>query len=195
MTYAELKAALLAQIGRAPAEMCYQMVTADINRSLRIREMEDTVSLVEAAEVSLPADFMAVLAVYRDTDPRVALRPTSLQALHQGHETSGTPREYAVGDGFLLLNPAPSGAETLEIRYYARLDDLSADGDTNAILDAYPSIYIYGALAHHATLTRDIEAAAVWKAAYEEAKRMTQVADRTDRFAGAPLRPFVATAP
>ncbi|MED7627174.1 hypothetical protein, partial [Lacticaseibacillus paracasei] len=138
MDFGTLKADILALIGRAPADACYRLVTADINNFLRLKSMETTVTLTEAAEITLPTDFLGGVDVYRDTNPRYALRPTSAQAINNTFQTSGIPKEYAIVDGKLLLNPSPDGAEDIKLRYFAKVGDLVADGDTNVVLNAHP---------------------------------------------------------
>lgn len=199
MNFGTLKSRILAVIGRAPADVCYELVTADINQQLRLSCMETTTTLTEAATVSLPSDFLEVVAVYRDTDPRYALRPTSEQNINRSYVTSGIPREYAIVDNAgtkaMVLNPSPSGSENIELRYYAKLSDLSADSDENDILTLYPSIYVYGVLTHHSMLIRDMQAAQGWALAYEKAKTQAKQDDVGTRFGGTPLTPrAIATA-
>lgn len=272
-TFATLKSELLAAIGRAPADIVYQMVTKDINRDLRLKTMEQTLTIVEAAEVNLAptitgatqanpcvitatahglstgatieindvvgmtelngntytitkvdADsfsldstdstaytaytsggtasvhpyFMAIHSIYRDTSSRTALRPTTAEAIHRSHITSGIPEEYAIlgngADTKILLNPSPNGSENLQIRYYGALDLMSANDDTSATLTTYPDIFIYGSLFHHGQLTGDQRTAA-WLAAYEGAKKRAVARDQANLYAGAPLRPTVLVSP
>jgi hypothetical protein len=199
MNFGTLKSRILAVIGRAPADVCYELVTADINQQLRLSCMEATTTLTEAATVSLPSDFLQVVSVYRDTDPRYPLRPTTDQNVHRTYDTSGIPREYSIvdesGTKTMVLNPSPSGSEDIVLRYYAKLSDLSADSDENDILTLYPSIYVYGALTHHSMLIRDMQGAQGWALAYEKAKKQAKQEDVGTRFGGTPLTPrAIATA-
>lgn len=195
MTYAELKADLLALIGRAPASICYKLATADINAALRVRDMEATTTLTGAASIALPSDFLGLVDVYLDTDPRRPLRPTTAQAINRSHEASGIPTQYALVDGAMLLNPSPDGSYDVVLRYYASLANLSADSDTNAIMDKYPGVYVYGVLSHHASLIRDVEAASIYKAEFMKSVKLAQASDTSDRYSGAPLVPTVRVAP
>jgi hypothetical protein len=195
MNFGELKAHLLALIGREPSDLCYTLVTADINAALRIAAMEDTATLVEAASVTLPADFLAMVSAYRDTATRTPLRPTTAQAINNTHQASGTPSQYAIVDGAMLLNPEPDGTENIVIRYYAKQADLVDDADTTAVLTKHPAIYVYGALAHHAQLIRNMEAAAIWQGQYVQAVKGARASDSIDRHSGAPLEPSVRVAP
>lgn len=194
MDYTTLQSRILAQIGRAPETVCYELVTADINATLRLREMEATTTVTEAASVSLPAGFLEMISVYRDTDPRVALKPTTTTGINTIHDTSGIPTSYAIVDGAILLNPAPNGSEDLVLRYYTRVADLSSVS-SNDILTNYPGIYFYGVLSHHAVLIRDEKAAAIYKGAYEEQKRLAKASDAKARHSGAPLVPTVRVTP
>lgn len=184
MNFGALKSRILAVIGRAPADVCYELVTADINQELRLRVMETQTTLVESATVTLPIDFLEVVALYRDTDPRYTLQPTTPQNLHKSFKPSGIPAFYSVEDGQLRLSPAPNGSENLILRYYAKLTDLSADADENEVLTRYPSVYVYGVLTHHALLTRDSEKAALWAIAYERAKKQARTDDKKYRYGG-----------
>ncbi len=195
MDFATLKSRLYSLIGRYPADICYELVTADINARLRVREMEATDTLTEAARVALPSDFLQMISVYRDVDPRTPLSPTDTTGINRAHVTSGTPKTYAIVDGAILLNPEPDGSENLIIRYYARQADLSADGDTNDILTNYPSVYVYGVLAHHAALIRDEKAMAIHGAAYGQHMKLAQSSDAKARYSGAPIVPTVRTTP
>lgn len=195
MNFGELKAQLLALVGRAPSDLCYTLVTADINAALRIAAMEDTATLTEAASVALPADFLSVVSVYRDTTPRTPLSPTTAQAINNGHSPSGTPRQYAIVDGAMLLNPEPDGSEDIVLRYFAKQADLVDDSDTTPVLTKHPAIYVYGALAHHSALIRNMEAAAIWQGQYVQAVKGARAADSGDRYSGAPMEPVVRSAP
>lgn len=195
MNFGELKAAILAQIGRAPADVVYQLVTADINKELRIAEMVASTTLTESGSITLPTGFLGVVDVYLDTDPRRALSPTSKQALNAMHTTGGTATTYAIEDGVMYLHPEPTTSETVSLRYYARVADLSADTDENDILTNYPDIYVYGALTHHAALIQDTEKAALWKVGYDNALRSAQRNDIKTKNASGPLQINVGTAP
>lgn len=194
MNFGSLKSRILALIGRAPNDVVYELVTADINAGLRLRDMEEEVTITEAAEITLPADFLSIVSVYRDTSPRTTIQPSTPQALQRGFMPSGPPTHYALVDGKMILSPAPDGTSDVVIRYVAKLADLSADADTNAILTKFPSIYVYGALAHHAALIRDAAAAAMYEAQYQKAARAAKATDR-DRYSGAPLVPTVMVTP
>lgn len=197
-TFATLKSELLASLGRAPADPVYQMVTRDINRDLRLLVMIKTVALTEDETMVLPTDFLEVESVYRDSDPRYALRPVPPQSIHRTFDSSGTPREYAIVDDEgvkkMLLNPAPAGSALIRVRYYAAFDELSADEDTDDMITVYPDVYIYGALYHHAMLTGDPRLQ-TWQAAYMEAKRAARASDARNRYGGVPLEPTVVTTP
>lgn len=195
MNFGQLKAALLAEIGRAPSDVVYELVTADINRELRVSEMVTTTTLTEAASIALPTGFLGVVSIYLDTDPRVALTPTTKTAMDRYHRTGQTACEYAIEDGVLYLNPSPQTTETINLTYYSRVAVLSADTDENDILTNYPSIYIYGALTHHAALKQDQNKAAMWKIAYDNALHGAQKNDIKIKHGNAPLKVVLGTAP
>lgn len=198
MNFGTLKSRILETIGRAPNAMVYDLVTADINQRMRLAVMEATTTLVEAASVSLPSGFLEVVSIYRDTNPRTALRPASPQTTNRTYITSGTPQTYAIVDDAgtkkLILNPAPNGSENIELRYYAALSDLSADSDENDVLTTYPAIYLYGALTHHALITRDVEKAQGWGAVYREAMEQAERDDTNRRYSGTPVVPRATVA-
>lgn len=186
MDYTTLQSRLLSILGRAPETICYELVTADINREMRLKGMQSTTTFTEAASIALPADFLEVVSLYRDTDPRIRLSPTTLVGLDSYYITSGTPRYFAVTDGTLTLNPAPDGAETLSLTYIAKVAEL-ADTSTNNVLSTYPDIYVYGVLAHHASLIGD-ERLTIWGTLYEKAKRDATAHDARQTYAGGPVK-------
>lgn len=189
MNFGQLKSNILELIGRAPASVCYELVTADVNQEMRLHVMECSTTVTESAEVLLPDDFLEILSIYRNVNPRTILKPITPQQLHDVFQSSGTPAFYAIEDEQIRLAPSPNGSEDLVIRYYAKVDDLTVDADKNVVLTKYPSIYVYGVLAHHAALIRDQQSAAMWLAAYEKAKKQARADDQKYRYGGAPIVP------
>jgi hypothetical protein len=187
VNYGELQSRLLSLIGRAPASVCYELVTADINRELRLKVMQSTTTLTAAEEITLPSDFLEVVDAYVDTTPRRRLIPTTEQVIHDTYTAGSIPRMYAIVDGKMLLSPE-GASESIELRYIAKLADLDADSDENDILTTYPDIYIYGTLAHHA-LTIGDPRAGQWGPLYEAAKMKATAHDARQTFANTPIQP------
>lgn len=168
-TFGTLKSELLALLGRAPIDATYQMVTTDINRDLRIVEMEATGALTSTA-YALPAGFLEMIDAYTAGTPRNKLVPTTADTINDIYDSGGTTAtHYAVTDSGLVLNNADTS--DVLIRYYTAVTALSADGDTNVVLTKYPGVYLYGSLYHHSRLVRAAEAAAEYQADY--AREMT----------------------
>ena len=180
MNFGTLKSRIQALIGRAPADVCYELVTSDINAELRLYHMEATTTLTESAEIALPSGFLGVSVVYRDVSPRQYLKATSSESIQKLYQPSGTPVHYAIVDGAMILD-RPGNSQNIVLRYYAKLSDLALASDTNEILTNHPNIYVYGALAHHAALIRDEAAISMWAAAYRDAKKAALAADRKYR--------------
>lgn len=177
MDFGTLKADILAVIGREPADVCYRLVTADINQDMRLRVMEAETTLTAALEMTLPTDFLSVVSVYVDVTPRRTLRQFQPQALQRMiNDGTGTPKDYAIVDGKMLLGSI-DGAADIKLRYIAKVSDLSADSDTNDVLTTHPAIYVYGVLAHHAALTRDESAVPIYAAAYQAEMKKARASD------------------
>lgn len=188
MNFGELKSRLLAQIGRAPSDMCYELVTADVNNGLRVPEMLTSVALTEALTITLPTDFRAVDAIWVNKDVPYPLKPSTENAMKTYGSTQGLPRFYVIKDGEMLLDRVSGGSETIELTYYANLADLAADTDFNDVLTKYPAIYIYGTLAHHSALTKDREAASGYFTLFNNAIDDANSAARRSRMSGSPMQ-------
>jgi hypothetical protein len=86
----------------------------------------------------------------------------------------------------MRFNTTPDEARTIIHTSVVAPSEMVNDTDTNLLLAAFPSAYLYSALRHAAIWAQDVELAQVYTAAYEsEAARITK-ADRVSRYA-APL--------
>lgn len=176
MNFTQLKANLLSQIGRAPSDLCYELVTADINQNLRLLSMLKEVTLTDP--YTLPDDFNEAQNVMVGD---AVLNPATEVTIGRGVLTS--ENEFAVRNGALLLDKAGSD---VTLRYYAKVDDLSITAE-NPILTNTPQIYVYGVLAHHAALIRDQPALASYMPAYERYMGNVQREDNAKRVSSAPI--------
>ncbi len=125
----------------------YKLATAQINRSLVVREMLADFSATTSGEtVALPSGFIEFDHLYIDADPRVVLMAADQWQQSAHHRNSGQPATYSIKDSVMVLNPVPDGSYSLAGRYYSELTDFSADADTNAVLVKYPEIYLFANL-------------------------------------------------
>lgn len=119
------------------------------SQPLRTQELITTTTLTTVAgtnSLALPPGFISCLSILINDGgikrELVNTAPTSLQR----NGESGLPCKYSITDT-IIFDYVPDGAYDIELTYYARPSTLDATNNTNAILTAYPSIYLYACLA------------------------------------------------
>lgn len=154
-TYGGVKTALAAWASNTAltAQLDDFLTWADqeIARRLRANVLLASASLTLSAEtISQPTGFLAFKRVFLDTTPRRKLMTISAEgAMDLSTEfTSDTyPTHVAIEGTLLRFAPQFTGTTTTATcLYYKRQAAMSADGDTNVVLAAYPYLYLYGGL-------------------------------------------------
>lgn len=187
MNFASLKSNVQSALGRTDIpDYVYSLTTSGINRDLRVLEMQCTTTLyTNGGTASLPSDFLEAESVYIDDNGgRSPLIPATELGQATRYDESGRPYYYAVHNDEITLMPEPDTDYEIELRYYAKLDDFSADADTNDVITAYPGLFLYGALTHAAIWQKDDESAATYNKAYTAELTRLEKADTKRRFSG-----------
>lgn len=161
MTYATLKSDIAAWAHRADMTAVIPsfvaMAETDIYKTgkpvLRVREMETESDLtVTGLVATIPTDYLEARYIKQDNAGQRTLfyrPPEDWTRDHSGYFT-------VVGDEIRL----PTGFTTdLKLVYYAKPAALSADGDTNSVLDDYYQAYLSAALKYAFTYTQNLNAA------------------------------------
>ncbi len=170
MTYAELKALVLSESHRADltteVAAFIRRAEAMIARELRATEMLKIDSLLEADRsvadspiYNLPDDFLEDRTVV--CDERL-LNKVSRDALLKTPTTGNVLIYYMRGTSTawqMEFRATPGTNAEIELEYYARPAALSADADTNRLLEAHEGVYLHGALFHLYKFTQDLELA------------------------------------
>jgi hypothetical protein len=133
-----------------PLDRIYRAIgraEAMFNRELRVPQMEQQVDLAITQEATdLPADFLALRAVYREGNPDRALRSMSPTGLRdQFFGMPGQPQAYALENRRLIVGPV--GDAPITMLYYAKLVPLTENNPTNWLLLEYPDLYLHQVLA------------------------------------------------
>lgn len=187
MNFGTLKSDVQSAMGRTDIpDYVYTLTTSGLNRDLRVLEMQCVTTLYADGEtIDLPSNFLEVESAYIDAggyrNPVLPLSERS-QAVH--HDSAGRPYYYSIHKDTMTLMPVPDSSYEMELRYYERLEDLSTDADTNDVMDAYPGLYLYGALTHAAVWAKDTESAQVYNSAYITELEKLEKQDIQRRYAG-----------
>lgn len=111
------------------------------------------------------------------TDAAGRVQPLNLRALEFVKQfwpqaaTQAPPRYYAdYNVANFMIAPTPDAAYNFELVYYARLQPLSPDNQTNWLTLNAPQALLYATLLEAALWTKSADKAASWQAQYEGAR-------------------------
>lgn len=198
MNYGELKTLFREYINRADLDdrlgTFLTMAQARINRDVEAIEMEARATYTTVAGeryITLPTDYRRLRNIQIATSGgRKSLRqltPEQMDRIH-GEVTSGEPADYAVYGNQFEIQPTPPEGTAIEIVYLYRLPIMSADADTNPLLDRNPNVYIYAAMLEVTPFLEADKRLTTWREFYEaELSALNSEAEEA-RFSGAPLQ-------
>ena len=167
---------------------------AEFNRNLRVRQMVlRAEAQIDARFSAVPADFIeAKDLVIVTTNPVQPLEFITQQEMAQNRNTiytsASTPRYFSVVGGQFEFVPTPDQQYSLEMSYFAKIDALSDDADTNWLLTDYPDIYLYTSLMHSAPYLKDDERIGVWAQLAAKAREELLARDSSSSFNGSTPR-------
>ena len=196
-TYEELRVAVAQRMKRADSAVDvpdYIAGAEDIfRRELRFREMEQRSTATLTGEyLALPTDFLEVRNVQLNSTPVRALEfvsPEYIDTRWAGQ--AGIPKQFTIIGGEFQFAPIPGGSYTVEIAYYESIPALTADANTNWLLDRHPLLYLYGALSVAGDDTQD-QRAAQWNALFAQHMESARKSDKRSRWSGSTLSMKVA---
>ena len=123
-----------------------QEMFANPDEILRVRGQETRLETVTAGQfLALPADFQSMRSVKLVTgngDVELCFRAPAQIKLQPG---TGRPQFFTVTDR-IEFERVPDTNYDIVLQYFAIPAPLTTANQTNAILDNYPSVYLYGAL-------------------------------------------------
>lgn len=157
---------------------------------LRLRAMETSSDLtVSSQTVALPTGFVEARRLYLDGTPRRRLEyltPENFWIRHLSTE-SGVPKFFTIEGENLVFGPSPDTSQTGKLLYFQRFTALSADVDSNWILANARGLLLYGSLVESAPFLEDDTRILTWAAMYDDTAEKVQMANKRDRYSGAPL--------
>jgi len=167
-----------------------QLAEARFNRLIRTPEMENSAAFAVTGDLLLPDDLLELRAVRIAAGPdrEGLLEQVTPAQLRRYGRTAARPCFYALQAGTMRFAPPPDGRYDVTIDYYARLPALSAELQTNWLLDRHPDLYLFSALAHSETYIGTDERVALWKAGADEILAELFGAANRQRYGAAPLR-------
>ena len=147
---------------------------------LKVVEMEARTSYTPTSRyLSTPARMTAIRRVIAQSSPPQEVISTSPDGIHANYSTSsGTPSYYAVLGSEIEFNRIPN--IDIEILYYAAPAALSTSNTTNAILTAYPDIYLSACMIEAGNFMKDPDTIALWTQKYNDA--LARVNRKSSRF-------------
>lgn len=167
---------------------------AEFNRILRIRQMVARAeAVIDSRFSAVPADFLEAKDLVIVTgNPVTPLQFITQQEMAQLRNTTitsaGKPKYFSVVGGQFEFLPTPDAEYSLEMTYYANIDALSADTDTNWLLTDYPDLYLYTSLMHSAPYLKDDERVMLWANLAKKAKEELVESDTSASYAGSTPR-------
>lgn len=167
---------------------------AEFNRNLRVRQMVlRAEAQIDARFSAVPADFIeAKDLVIVTTNPVTPLEFITQQEMAQERNTTytaaSTPKYFSVVGSQFEFVPTPDQQYSLEMSYFAKIDALSDDADTNWLLTDYPDIYLYTSLMHSAPYLKDDERIGVWSQLAAKAREELIARDASSSFNGSTPR-------
>jgi hypothetical protein len=199
--FGQLKTSIASLLNRSDLEAVIPdftaMLEAQVNREVRFRNrrQEGTAALAFTNGIAtLPVDFMEARTVVFLSTPRVRmeyLSPSSFENLYRV-DTPGTPANYTIVGDTLKSGPHPNSSAGATITYYKRLTPLTADADTNWLLQYHPDVYLYGAALHSAPYLGEDNRLQTWVGFMETASLQVAGDDSRARWNGAPIRPTLS---
>lgn len=114
---------------------------------LRVKEMQTDTSVSFTAGVSgLPANFLESIALTRPGDKYgLDFSPASRFEVEKSLlDSGGNPGYFTIKNSAIEL--APSWDGSLDLYYYGRPNAITSGNSTNAVLTAYPAIYLNACL-------------------------------------------------
>ena len=153
--------------------------------------MERSVLLDAVSEDSqLPADYLAMRAIYEEGSPDRPLKGMSPTAIRQEFDGStGTPLAYCLVSGGLRLVPPPASGTLLRLDYWAQIANLSVTAPSNWLLEKHPDAYLYMTLFHAEAYLDNATRASPWNQLAEASLNSINRASQADRFGAGPLVP------
>jgi hypothetical protein len=180
-TYSDLQSAVASWLARADLAAnipdFIAIFEAVANRRLRTRSQELAASLTPAAGVAtIPADYLAWRRVtWTGSTPRELeyVHPSYLHALYPTLP-AGNPRLFTIEGSTLTVAPSDNSALTFD--YFQKIPALSNAAPANWLLQAWPDIYLFGALAEAHGFVKDPDSLALWAgrrdAIFDEIERL-----------------------
>jgi hypothetical protein len=140
-----------------------KLVEARLNRLLEDPDMEATASLTGDGD-DLPGDFGSMISI--GTADGYPLTPMSNVEYAAVLPSSGTSRYYTIREGKVYYVP---GSANPTLVYRRTIPPLTSTDNTNWLLERAPDLYLYGVLLQAEAWQVNTEAAAGWKAMWDEA--------------------------
>ena len=162
-----------------------------LNRILRVPEMEEVLTFDTASTEAFPTDFLELISLYLDTDPRAYLEQVDLETLRTNYacQTTGQPQAFSLSNAQVIFGPEPDTTYSAVLTYYKKIPALSASNETNWLIVSHPSIYLWGALTMAELFIWDDARVPMWKAAWDEALgELTDLHGARKRYGAGSLR-------
>jgi hypothetical protein len=159
-----------------------EMAEAHINRNLRVRQMETVQTFMTTSGVAnLADDYLAWKRMTWLGDTYVSLEYVTPDMLNRAHPAveDGIPSLFTIQGSDIIIRPTDD-TTNFEFLYYAKLTALSADGDTNWLLDQNPDLYLAATLAEANAFLINPDHASLWAAKRDNIiDQMSRLSEKT----------------
>jgi len=177
-THTELVTAIIRRLHRTDLDAdvpdFIELAEKRISAALRARLTETAGTIATVAGVAyaaLPSTLLGIqsLSIAGVTPTIDYLTPDQFKRQYDDSGYTGAPREYTVIGDLIYFGPTPDAVYAVDCAYSASVTPLTASAPTNALLTKWPNVYLYGALAESAEVTRDTESGDRWEARFRDA--------------------------
>ena len=150
---------------------------------------EEVAEGLSIPEITEPSDFLEIKFLNVNGKPMKRISDLALQTELATDYAPGEPSKFArVLDKYVFWR-IPDSNYKVDLYYWTDFSDtpLVLDDDTNAVLLAYPDLYLYGALLEAMPFLVDDQRLTTWQAMYQQALDYIDHRTKEQEYSGSPV--------